>query len=292
MYAVETNSSGRSLERSGRRGRAEGFTILEIMIATAILTLGLVGILALFPVAIHSGKQVVEKSTAVVVAESVAEAIREGIRNNMRYNVSTEDMYFVFKHDGYVDANNNGELDDGEKDPVPVTRKSENPRRSYYILMPYPKARRYSGRAGRDRFMEVAKTFLYPETDRNANGNGRATRADDDADDMTVNLSTGDSYKDIWVEQTYRLGASLPGMEDSGADVLDDQKIDLIKQFSYAFTISPSRSDANRSPNPDQFIPAGRLYHVRVMVFRSFYPAARDAPQPTPVYELDFEVSI
>ncbi len=55
------------------------------MIATAILTLGLIGILALFPVAIHTGKQIVEMSTAVVIAESVAESIRDGIRNQLRY---------------------------------------------------------------------------------------------------------------------------------------------------------------------------------------------------------------
>ena len=43
-----------------RARRRDGFTILEIMIATAILTLGLAGILALFPVAIHTGKQIVD----------------------------------------------------------------------------------------------------------------------------------------------------------------------------------------------------------------------------------------
>ena len=37
---------------------ARGFTILEILIATAILTLGLVGILAIFPIAIGNGKKV------------------------------------------------------------------------------------------------------------------------------------------------------------------------------------------------------------------------------------------
>ena len=46
--------------------------------------LAIVGILALFPVAIHTGKQIVQKSTAVVVAESVAEAVRQGVRNQSR----------------------------------------------------------------------------------------------------------------------------------------------------------------------------------------------------------------
>ena len=34
----------------------DGFTILEILIATAILTVGLMGLLALFPVAMKSGQ--------------------------------------------------------------------------------------------------------------------------------------------------------------------------------------------------------------------------------------------
>ena len=73
-----------------RARRRDGFTILEIMIATAILTLGLVGILALFPVAIQMGKDVVETSTSVVIAESVADSIREGMRNRLRYTVRGE----------------------------------------------------------------------------------------------------------------------------------------------------------------------------------------------------------
>ena len=60
--------------------RRRGFTILEIMIATAILTLGLVGILALFPVAIYSGKQIVERSSASVIAVPVIPANLSNIR--------------------------------------------------------------------------------------------------------------------------------------------------------------------------------------------------------------------
>ena len=61
---------GRESGCNARAGGASGgFTILEIMIATAILTLGLVSVLALFPVAIHTGKKVVDTSTAAVIAE-------------------------------------------------------------------------------------------------------------------------------------------------------------------------------------------------------------------------------
>ena len=57
--------------------RRTGFTLLEILISTAILTIGLVSIVALFPVAIDVGRQVIEASNSVVIGQSVAEAIRE-----------------------------------------------------------------------------------------------------------------------------------------------------------------------------------------------------------------------
>ncbi len=257
-----------------------GFTILEIMIATAILTLGLVGILALFPVAIFTGKRIVEQSTAVVIAESVAEAIREGVRNNLRYNRYGQ-PYFVFKHDGVTD-------------PIPLQQERERYSHDYYILLPGYRRAQFSGRTARDKAMDSAKTFLFPETDSAKNGNGRQERADNDADDYTYRFENGESYKDIWVEKTYSLGNYLPGLEAEGIRVLRDQKIDAIRQYSYAFAISPSYNDANitLSPNSDAYRPAGRLFHVRIMIFRSFVPVEKGAESPVPVYELDFEVAI
>ena len=38
----------------------QGFTILEILLAVVILTVGLLGLLAVFPVAMRSGKQAVD----------------------------------------------------------------------------------------------------------------------------------------------------------------------------------------------------------------------------------------
>ena len=252
------------------------------MIATAILTLGLVGILALFPVAIHTGKQIVQKSTAVVVAESVAEAIREGVRNQLRYSNKSGDAYFIFKHDGVQDR-------------VPLTKEAEKETADYYILLPgYGRKRSFSGRSAREKALESAQTFVYPETDRLKNGNGRASRADNDGDDYTYEFaSTKEVYTDVLVEQTYSLGNLFPDMNAEPAEnVLADQQIEALKQFSYAFAISPSINDANMSVNPDQYQPAGRLFHVRVMVFRSFMPPVEGGDPPIPVFELDFEVAI
>src|ERR1041385_2459829 len=96
-----------------------GFTILEIMIATGILTLGLVSILALFPYAIDQGRRVMETSTAVTIARSVADQIRAGIRNKKRlvYSQGEPYAYFIFEHDGVMD-------------PIPKSKNQEKASRS------------------------------------------------------------------------------------------------------------------------------------------------------------------
>lgn len=265
------------------RSASQGFTILEIMIATAILTLGLVGILALFPVAIHYGKQIVERSTAVVIAESVAEAIREGLRNQLRA-VARQDgsvqYYFVFKHDGVVD-------------PVPTRREQEAPNRDYYILLPRFLARERGIFSSRESSARASKTFVYPETDPNPNGGGNAASADDDGDDVTTRLLSGQTVNEILVEKTYRLGGALPkdDPELRGETILDDQKIEPLKQYSYAFEIQPSAQDANLDWSQERFQPANRLYRVRVLIYRGFFPPTDGRPVPT-VFELDFEVAL
>ena len=260
--------------------RRRGFTILEIMIATAILTLGLVGILALFPVAIYSGKQIVERSSASVIADSVADAIREGLRTQLRFT-SRDDAYFVFKHDGV-------------KDPIPAFRTKEKASADYFVLLPKFKRRSFKGSRLREKALKAARTFVYPETDKRKNGGGRERAADNDGDDYRGTFSNGEAFEDILVEDTYKLGTFLPELDAQGENVLDDQKIDALKQYSYAFAITPSVKDANiaRGSAGAEFQPAGRLYHVHVMVYRAFSKPAPGAVPEIPVFELDFEVSL
>ncbi len=269
-----------SVRRYARQRRQHGFTIMEIMIATAILTLGLVGILALFPVAIFNSKKVMDNSTAIVIAESVADAIREGLRNQRRFN-RVGDEYFVFKHDGVMDR-------------IPAVRAQEDHRKDYYILLPgYRRGGSgFSGRSRRRNALARMQTFCYPESDSPANGGGRRLRANNDVIMRTA--ADGREFEDILVKKTYSLGNLLP--EEGTPDALPDQQIDTLRQFSYAFAISPSLEDSNLSPNVSTFIPALRLFHVRVMVFRSFHysPESDDDASlvEPPIYELDFEVAI
>jgi hypothetical protein len=267
--------------------RREGFTILEIMIATAILTLGLVGILALFPVAIFYGKQIIEQSTSVVIAESVAEGIREGMRNSLRSVIrgGVTNHYFVFKHDGL-------------KDSIPPRREDERPTKDYYILLPrYPENARYSRR---DIAIERAKTFVYPETDghgvgpsRNnvSNGNGNALRANDDGRDYQRKFSNGEVVNDILVEDVYTLGNSFPAPGDKGDHVFDDQIIEAYRQYSFAFEIQASREDANKAWGGKAYQPANQLYRVKIMVYRGFDKPRGGLPVSEPVFELHFEIA-
>jgi hypothetical protein len=264
-------------------GALAGFTILEIMIATAILTVGLVSVLALFPAAINTGRVVMESSTAVVIAESVAEAIREGVRNQLRTvnrGGRGEDRYFVFKHDGV-------------RDPVPNAKSEERPEHDYYVLLPrFLDQTRFSGPSGRDDAMVSGKVFVYPETSEFRNGGGDASAAADDG--LVGQLSTGRRYKQVGViRRTYQLGQLMPEGDVSGLSVLLDQQRETLKQYSFAFAIRVSRYDSNLSETGGDYLPANRLYNVHVMVFRSFF-----APDPNvtqgqkPVFELHFEVSV
>jgi prepilin-type N-terminal cleavage/methylation domain-containing protein len=264
-----------------------GFTLIEIMIAAAILAVGLIGILALFPVAIRTGLKVVEDSNAVVIAQSVAEAIRDGIRNRKRYFVgrgarsTAIQTYFVFKHDGVMD-------------PIPVDADLERPHHDYYILLPrYEPGRVFAGgeRTARLAALKVAKTFVYPETDQPPSGGGDAFLADNDADDHVVTVGD-EEIETFRVEKVYSLGNNLILGDPDGPGILKDMQLDTLRQYSYAFAIRASYHDANVFEGKTSFEPANKLYHVRLMIFRKFQVSEHMVDYPKPVYELEFEVSL
>jgi type II secretory pathway pseudopilin PulG len=272
-----------------RAAALAGFTILEILIASAIMAIGLVMILGLFPYGIKVGRQVVEDAQAVNIARSVAEALRAGMRNHSR----SEDRdgssvtYFLFQHDGV-------------RDRAPPESARESPAHDYYILLPRHRNDRTfdagTEAEARTRAVRESKTFLYPEDDDNdPNGGGDPFKADDDGDDHVDRLGN----RGVLVSKVYHMGEIFPKETDEGPQVLDDQKIEVLKQYSFAFTIRPSFFDANLNQDQDSnsFKPGNELYHVRVMVFRAFdqnfVPSRGGEPaQPVPpIFELDFEVS-
>ena len=66
------------------RYKNSGFTLIEVVFALAVLLIGLVGVLALFPVGLTASKKAGDYTTAALVAEQVLANIRSA-----GYNVYT-----------------------------------------------------------------------------------------------------------------------------------------------------------------------------------------------------------
>ncbi|NUM35274.1 MAG: prepilin-type N-terminal cleavage/methylation domain-containing protein [Candidatus Brocadiae bacterium] len=58
------------------RNNSKAFTLIEILIAMSILIVGLVGVLALFPVGLNATKKAIEDTNAALIADSVYSALR------------------------------------------------------------------------------------------------------------------------------------------------------------------------------------------------------------------------
>ena len=253
-----------------------GFTLIEILIATSILTLGLVGILALFPVAIEEGRKVAEASNSVVIAQSVVNAIRSGLRNSKGFTRKNDpEPYFLLRHDGV-------------RDTVPADPRKIKPGSDYFILLPrFRNNESFSGateKARRVKALKKAKTrvLAYP---------GAKTL----------------QARDAWIEKVYRLGRKLipnPGRNDrlksafvdfekKGAvsaaflkdhRVLRDLTIETLRQYSFAIKVRNSFFDADDSTDAS-FKPTNKLYHFTVLIYRGF-PDDPDKPGGPKVKEV------
>ena len=60
--------------------RRRGFTLFEILIAMAVFLIGIVSILALFPVGINSSRMSTDQSVAAALAESLGDALTLALR--------------------------------------------------------------------------------------------------------------------------------------------------------------------------------------------------------------------
>ena len=281
----------RLLNRRDRDGRS-GFTILEILIATAILVIGLVGVLALFPAGIFVGKEVVEDSTAIALGRSVADSIRSSMRNKLRYRTDVGGVtytYFIFPNAGVIPED--GDSQDA-RNQTPRSRKEESPRGYYYILLPrHRPGMSIQGATDDERrrnaaFLKSGRIFVYPESDRDKpNGGGDPFKADDDKNDV-------DEEGNLIITKAFKFAKNFPDETAEGPRVLDDQKFDVINQYSYAFSVRTSKFDVNMDFNQRNFVPGDELYHFRVMIFRSFKENLGHGENAIkPVFELDFEVA-
>ena len=89
-----------SMVRVSRHSEVGGFTMMEILIAIVVLVIGLVGILALFPIGIDACRRASTNSAGGWIAESVAEAITEALRNVQVNLASPSTINVSFVHAG------------------------------------------------------------------------------------------------------------------------------------------------------------------------------------------------
>lgn len=88
-----------------RRGRARGFTMIEVLIALVIVGIGMVGLLSLLSTSLKESGSIVEDSFASTLARSVYESLRESAHKRpfiVSYGSNPKKYAkgFVFLHDG------------------------------------------------------------------------------------------------------------------------------------------------------------------------------------------------
>jgi type II secretory pathway pseudopilin PulG len=89
------------------RATERGLTLIEILIAIIIMTLGVLGILSLFPPALQSATESVEETNAAILGESVAHALTAGFRTAI-WNMATSKWEVSLTHDLQVGKSTKG----------------------------------------------------------------------------------------------------------------------------------------------------------------------------------------
>jgi prepilin-type N-terminal cleavage/methylation domain-containing protein len=260
------------------RRRRLGFTLIEILIAIVILTLGILAVVALLTQSVKAAGEVVEDSFAATLARSVYESVREGAQrraflveesgNNVRG--------FVFVHDGVMDK---GSPTPFTPPPLPAnssdTGRLNALRRSDFAIFlpdgsPYPPP------------AEVYFVFPRP-TQPNENDWVAPAGGQDDSFFALNPIPARKGPKPDYagnpnrfdIQRVYSL-RNRPTAPPSGA--LEDAG----DQYSFALAIrrasapvltggggNPIQWGPNTYP-PKNFTPQDGLYQVEVMVFRNF----------------------
>jgi prepilin-type N-terminal cleavage/methylation domain-containing protein len=88
--------------------RRSGFTLIEVLIAIVIVTIGLLAVIALLTHSVQVSGEVVEDSFAATLARSVYDALRQGASKRAFVVRENGNLVrgFVFVHDGVVDGAN------------------------------------------------------------------------------------------------------------------------------------------------------------------------------------------
>jgi len=196
--------------------RVAGFTIMEILIAMVVLSLGLLGILGVFPAGIKKTAEIVEDTNAAMIVESVRNSIELGLKR-ARIDDGT-DKGLIFLGEG-VEALME---EKGHVLPIDITTldgtpPSINKAADYWVKIPY----------GSD------DSYLYPRIDSSVYTAGPYT---------TRNLPP--------VKRVFPCGSQIrKDAKNPGLTLVEREEAikDPFTQYSYAFIIKKAKDTTTDS---------------------------------------------
>jgi prepilin-type N-terminal cleavage/methylation domain-containing protein len=267
--------------------RARGFTLIEILISVVIISIGLIGILALLTTALKTSGEVVEDSVAASLARSVYEALRSGAQQRSFAVTDASgnlNRGFEFVHQGVADGTNYTPplLPTSSTDTAGLSALQQS---DFAIFLPPPPLPGASGAT-------IEKIFVFPRPD--GAGPGGAQNSSGIAQDNTNNQDNSfnpphagysGNVVVLDVRRVYQM-SNRPNATPAGVlPVATDQ---------YGFAISVRRSlganvsnlatggalpwaTASGTLDPNAYPPSiysytDGIYQVEVLVYRNFDP--------------------
>ncbi|MCZ6688030.1 MAG: prepilin-type N-terminal cleavage/methylation domain-containing protein [Planctomycetota bacterium] len=227
-----------------------GFTLMEILVAIFVMSVGLTGIIAVFPAGIKMGSKAVEDTYSGILAQSVIDGLKVAMRENRFEDPKRGGTYVVFDHDGITD------------DPSQHRIKNPDYEKDFVLLLP--------------QYFSDSKTkvFIYPETSNPANGRGSSADAKDDDEDR-VEDRHGESVFEI--TKTFEVGQFIK-QRMSDPEVSDYEKREIlsrdpITQYSFAIIIKRAKVDTNKDGEiTKDDLYSNFLFDVEVRIYRNFRP--------------------
>lgn len=214
--------------------RNAGFTIVEILIAMVVLSLGLLGILSVFPAGIRQTAAIVEDSNAAVIAESVFAAINLGL-HRARIDVGAN-KGFIYLGEGVEALMKEKE----EYLPIDITTLDGNDIRiekkaDCWVRLP---------------FGEKA-TYLYPRPN---------------TWEYEMGAPTSKGFPPF--RRVFPCGAQIAADATNPRLTVSERKEaekDPFPQYSYAFTIREARVGDPPAVKPDH-----SLYELTIYIYKNF----------------------
>lgn len=222
----------------------KGFTIVEILIAMVVLSLGLLGILGVFPAGIRQTAKIVEDTNSAIIAESALNAIKLGL-HRMRIEDGA-DKGFIYLGEG-VDAL----LEEQEKYlPVDFTTLDGNEiniekEADYWVKIPF----------------DEKESYLYPRPNPWEYEMGPIIELDPDE-------PGGQPLQVIPVKRVFPCGVQIEkAVTDPDLSALErsEAEKDPFRQFSYAFSIREARVGDPPRRKADH-----SLYELTIFIYRNF----------------------